>query len=368
MVTIDLRTSYKSHIRHQPFDKVTIGEPLLKVGIFPYATVSGIVKSIERKAQSLHITIENDRKDNVYAKLKNFNTKTLFERYFQTVLPLESFNSKVSQHLMIMGYFFNEPFVSVYPGFIIENQSSIRSAIEFLKATYQFKRITFLISQNIPQHIQEALEDTHKDIQIKAINLEETPNHMTHSINRFSNQALFHDHPFNLLTIDSLIQIAEIIKYHRPPTLSHVIFSGDLVRQPSIVETRFGTPIIQLIDLIGGLHSASSKSVIKNEIMRQIPLSKQQETIDKGIKSLHFNQTFQVPILECIVCGACNDHCPVGIIPSRIMRYYQQSQSTRFLAPYRCIECGLCSFYCPSKIPVSDFVKQAKTQSQRGLF
>ncbi len=365
IVIIDLKTKQKSHIRHQPFDKVTIGEPLLNVGIFPYSTVSGIVKTIERKAQSLHMTIENDRKDTVYPKLQNFNTKTLIERYHQTALRLESLVPKNTQNLIIMSYFFNEPFVSVYPGFILENQANISSALSFLKTTYGFKQITVLISQHVPRHIEEAIQDIDSDIQLKPVNLQNTPHHMTESINRYAHQALYHDQPYNFLTLDSLIQMAEIIKFHRPPTLNYVVFSGDLVRQPSIIEARIGTPIIQLIDLIGGLYGTLHSSVIINEILRQKKLSVHHESLDRQLKSLHFNQTFDVDVMECIVCGACNDDCPVGIIPSRIMRYTKHGQSTRFLAPFRCIECGLCSFSCPSKIPVLESVKQAKMSHEK---
>ncbi len=365
IVIIDLKTKQKSNIRHQPFDKVTIGEPLLNGGVFPYSTVSGIVKSIERKAQTLHITIENDRKDTVYSKLQNFNTKTMIERYHQTALTLESLYTKSPQNLIVMSYFFNEPFVSVYPGFILEHQTPISAALSFLKTTYGFKKIIVLVSEHVPSHIEEAIKDIDSDIQLKSVDLQNTPHHMTESINLYANQALYNAQPYNFLTIDSLIQMAEIIKHHRPPTLNYVVFSGDLVRQPSIIEARIGTPIIQLIDLIGGLYGTLHSSVIVNEILRQKQYPAHYESLDRQIKSLHFNQTFNVDVMDCIICGACNDHCPVGIIPSRIMRYTKHGQSTRFLAPFRCIECGLCSFSCPSKIPVLDSVKKAKMSHQK---
>jgi len=62
----------------------------------------------------------------------------------------------------------------------------------------------------------------------------------------------------------------------------------------------------------------------------------------------------------CILCGYCEEVCPVGIIPHLLDKYVKRSLISKELIRYGifdCIECNLCSFVCPSRIPVARHIK-----------
>jgi len=64
----------------------------------------------------------------------------------------------------------------------------------------------------------------------------------------------------------------------------------------------------------------------------------------------------------CILCGYCQDACPVGVIPHILHKYSSAdlTDEADHLHIFDCIECGLCSYVCPSKIPLLDGIRDGK--------
>jgi electron transport complex protein RnfC len=67
---------------------------------------------------------------------------------------------------------------------------------------------------------------------------------------------------------------------------------------------------------------------------------------------------------NCINCSECVTHCPMNLVPTRIVRFAKSGiwdQAERYGAP-TCIECGCCSYICPSKIPLVQWIRVAKSR------
>ncbi len=70
------------------------------------------------------------------------------------------------------------------------------------------------------------------------------------------------------------------------------------------------------------------------------------------------------PALPCIRCGQCVEACPADLLPHD-MYWYAKAKNFDRAADYSvrdCIECGACNYVCPSRIPLSQYFKQAKIE------
>lgn len=69
--------------------------------------------------------------------------------------------------------------------------------------------------------------------------------------------------------------------------------------------------------------------------------------------------------VDCIGCGACDEHCGLGLKVSECMKLYndfldgKEEEAKAALAeieegkgPDRCFGCGACQFWCPQKIEI----------------
>ena len=69
------------------------------------------------------------------------------------------------------------------------------------------------------------------------------------------------------------------------------------------------------------------------------------------------------PVLPCIRCSACADHCPLSLLPQQLY-WYARAKDLDKVQEYElfdCIECGVCDAVCPSNIPLVNYFRFAKT-------
>lgn len=68
---------------------------------------------------------------------------------------------------------------------------------------------------------------------------------------------------------------------------------------------------------------------------------------------------------DCIYCGACDEHCGLGLKVSEFMKLYndflegKEEETKEALKDYpenkgpaACFGCGACQFWCPQKIEI----------------
>jgi electron transport complex protein RnfC len=71
---------------------------------------------------------------------------------------------------------------------------------------------------------------------------------------------------------------------------------------------------------------------------------------------------------DCIRCGWCVDACPKQLIPSMLAKY-SKNKKYEYCSRYYinlCIECGACKRVCPANIPITDYIKNAKSELVKG--
>jgi electron transport complex protein RnfC len=85
--------------------------------------------------------------------------------------------------------------------------------------------------------------------------------------------------------------------------------------------------------------------------------------ICKITNGIFVNDQSKSPVVqECIRCGACNQACPVSLLPQQLY-WYAKSENTDKAMDYNladCIECRCCDYVCPSYIPLAEYFSFAK--------
>jgi electron transport complex protein RnfC len=362
-VAIDLGTLEEGLLTKKVGDTVSIGESLLKhVLLEPFSIVSGRVVQIltkrgEDNNETLSLIIENDFKNTVLKSIAKKPIDELIISYFKPTKPLERLNYTNDYPLIVDLVHENEPFVSVDPKIIEESMDAIINTLASMHSIWHYKSIIILTKDGIRS---KWFNQTALPIVIKKIKLDQHIDAVYKLINKTFNQALHHKKPYNYLSYASLVKLHDMITYHRPSILTNLTISGDAVNTPMVLTVRIGTLFSELKRVFNGFKSTEVITLHKNRIIENTVLLHEQFSVSETMSSIHAQVFKEREVYDCIKCGSCNDICPVGILPSKIMHSITQGIALDYMKSNLCIECGLCAYICPSKIPVMHYVKEAK--------
>lgn len=162
----------------------------------------------------------------------------------------------------------------------------------------------------------------------------------------------------------TVAEIARYIKTGMPLTQKCVTVDGDAIKEPKNVIVPIGTAISSLLDFCGGF-SKESKKILCGGPMMGLSVPSGDEPIMKNTNAvLAFGENAaSVPQeTQCIHCGKCAVHCPLGLAPVSIAKAYENGDGAELarLEVNLCMECGCCSFICPAKRPLVQINKLAK--------
>ncbi len=140
-----------------------------------------------------------------------------------------------------------------------------------------------------------------------------------------------------------------------------VTVSGDGIKNPANVLVPLGTQTSEIVKALGG-YTAETMRVIAGGPMMGQTIVNDQFVITNCLNAITILKPQPFNEIACLRCGACNDHCPAGLLPVRI-KDAEQAKNVDAMVQLRadlCIECGLCSYVCPSRIEVTESVRRAK--------
>ncbi len=169
--------------------------------------------------------------------------------------------------------------------------------------------------------------------------------------------------------VGTAVAIAEAIKWGKPLLERVVTVTGSAVKNPSNLLVPLGTLFSHIIDECGGLKEDVGKVIMGGPMMGisqytlDIPIIKG----TSGILVLTRAEALFKEEKTCIKCSRCIDHCPMGLLPTTLVRLVKGERwdSLKEYNMNECIECGCCSYVCPSKIPLVHFIKLGKLQIQK---
>ncbi len=143
-----------------------------------------------------------------------------------------------------------------------------------------------------------------------------------------------------------------------------VTVTGDAVVSPSNFDVPLGMTYAKLIEAAGGFKEDPAK-VISGGPMMGIALHDTEVPVTKttsGILCLTKKAAEIPPESNCIRCGKCVEHCPMGLMPLYLNSDTLAGDDDAFIAHHGidCIECGSCSFICPAKRQLAQSIRVNK--------
>ncbi|WP_370305340.1 electron transport complex subunit RsxC [Sinimarinibacterium flocculans] len=157
------------------------------------------------------------------------------------------------------------------------------------------------------------------------------------------------------------------VRHAEPLTARIVTVTGGAVAQPQNFEARIGTPMQFLIEQAGGYVQPPGRLLMGGPMMGfalpsdALPVIKSTNCILAAAPGELRPDEAAMP---CIRCGACQEACPVNLLPQQLYWHARGGEfdKTRALNLFDCIECGCCAQVCPSHIPLVQYYRHAKTE------
>lgn len=159
--------------------------------------------------------------------------------------------------------------------------------------------------------------------------------------------------------------VYESIQKNKPLLERVVTVAGQDLKKPSNFRVRIGTSMAYLVGAAGGLPESTGKILSGGPMMGKalnmldIPILK----TTSGILLIPKEGAKRDPVLNCIRCARCVDHCPLGLEPYLLMNLAEKERfnDAEQEEAMNCCECGTCVYVCPAKRPLLDYIRLAKT-------
>lgn len=169
--------------------------------------------------------------------------------------------------------------------------------------------------------------------------------------------------------VGTMLAIYEAVQKNKPLIERVVTVTGKNMPKTANLIVRLGTPIKHAIDHLGGLPDNTGKVVNGGPMMGQA-LFDLQTPVSKGTSGILLfkdDESHRAKVGRCIRCAKCLNVCPMGIEPylvaNKSRRYmFSDLEKERILD---CIECGSCSYTCPAGLPLLDFIRVGKSETNK---
>ena len=147
--------------------------------------------------------------------------------------------------------------------------------------------------------------------------------------------------------------------YKRPLTVS-----GPAITTPKNLIVRIGTPFQAVIDACGGIKGDADTLIMGGPMMGLTQWTADVPVI-KGTSGILLWKMDESPQeFACIRCSRCVGHCPMGLVPTQIMKLvkYGRLDEAEAWGALDCVECGSCQYGCPANIPLVHWIRLGKNQ------
>ncbi|MCI8804890.1 MAG: electron transport complex subunit RsxC [Clostridiales bacterium] len=378
-------------------DRVLLGQKIAESGAFVsapiHASVSGVVKEIKPVltpggSMSNAIIITNDgkfeedsslgkdtdyegfSKEKIIEKVKKAGIVGLGGAGFPTHIKLNPGPDKKIDSIIVNAAEC-EPYLTTDHRVLLEKTDRVIKGLEIVLKIHPEAQGYIAVENNKPDAIEALIRASKGISNVSVVTLQKkypqgSEKQMIYAVTKreVPSGKLPADVGCIVDNVDTILAIERAVVKDRPLMRRIVTLSGGAVKNPGNYQVRLGMSFRELIEMTGGFAEEPAKVIAGGPMMGvavyslDVPLIK----TSSAILCLTREEAELPEESNCIRCGKCVAHCPMGLMPLElngdiIANDYEKFEKNHGLD---CIECGSCSYVCPAKRHLAQSIRVTK--------
>ena len=336
-----------------PKDYIYKGKEILKN---KYSPISGRIVGLKNLTDDKFLVVENDFKEKLENKVslrKNVNKMSkdqLLELVKNFDLKLyEKLNCNFSK--IIINCIEEQLYVGNYMFLVKEYSNELLEILNNISNILELKEITIIVKDtdyNIIDYLNNIV-GIYPNINIKFL-----PNKYLISEKSILCKYLNINEHFIYLNIMELYNLYNFLKRKRIVENKFLTITGNAIENPQVFKCKMYT---KLDDIITNFIKFKSENyvIIVNNLLSNHFCDAKELIVTEDIDSIFIMKKREYKEKKCILCGKCNDICPVKIKVSNLINGKNCDYED-------CIKCGLCNYICPSYININKYLEGGKNE------
>lgn len=376
-------------------DRVLVGQKIAEANGFVsaniHSSVSGTVKKIEPRfvpngSKVLSIVIENDgeyeefkyetpdvnnlTKEEIREAVKDCGIVGLGGACFPTHVKLAPKDENAIDYVIVNAAEC-EPYITADYRRLVEQPKEVVEGLKYVLMLFDNAKGVIAVEDNKTDVIKN-LEELVKDepgisvASLKTKYPQGSERHIIYAVTKrkINSSMLPADAGCIVDNVDTIYNIYNAVKHHKPLTERIVTVSGDGISSPCNLLVPFGTSHAQLVEEAGGMDEDVKKILSGGPMMGQAMFTLDVPVIKGSSALLAFKKddVADAKMTNCLNCGKCAQVCPEGLICAKIAQAAAADDMEMFLKYYgmECIECGTCNYVCPANRNITQSVRTMK--------
>lgn len=375
-------------------DRVLVGQKIAEANGFVsaniHSSVSGTVKKIEQRlvpngSKVLSVVIENDEQyekfeyekpdDNLSREekielIKDCGVVGLGGACFPTYVKLSPKEIDKIDYVIVNAAEC-EPYITADYRRLKEQPKEVIEGLKIVLSLFENAQGVIAVENNKKDVIDELSKLTENEPKISVAELKTkypqgSERHIIYAVTKrkINSKMLPADAGCIVDNVDTIYNIYNAVKFHKPLTERIVTVSGDGINTPSNFVVPIGTSHAKLVKEAGELKDGVVKLISGGPMMGQAMFSLDVPVIKGSSALLAFlhDDVADATMTNCLNCGKCASVCPENLICAKLAQAAAADDMETFLKYHgmECIECGTCNYICPANRNITQSVRTMK--------
>lgn len=375
-------------------DRVLVGQKIAEANGFVsaniHSSVSGTVKKIEQRlvpngSKVLSAVIENDEQyekfeyekpdDNLSREekielIKDCGVVGLGGACFPTHVKLSPKEIDKIDYVIVNAAEC-EPYITADYRRLKEQPKEVIEGLKIVLSLFENAQGVIAVENNKKDVIDELNKLTENEPKISVAELKTkypqgSERHIIYAVTKrkINSKMLPADAGCIVDNVDTIYNIYNAVKFHKPLTERIVTVSGDGINTPSNFVVPIGTSHAKLVKEAGELKDGVVKLISGGPMMGQAMFSLDVPVIKGSSALLAFlhDDVADATMTNCLNCGICASVCPENLICAKLAQAAAADDMETFLKYHgmECIECGTCNYICPANRNITQSVRTMK--------
>lgn len=375
-------------------DRVLVGQKIAEANGFVsaniHSSVSGTVKKIEQRlvpngSKVLSVVIENDEQyekfeyekpdDNLSREekielIKDCGVVGLGGACFPTYVKLSPKEIDKIDYVIVNAAEC-EPYITADYRRLKEQPKEVIEGLKIVLSLFENAQGVIAVENNKKDVIEELSKLTENEPKISVAELKTkypqgSERHIIYAVTKrkINSKMLPADAGCIVDNVDTIYNIYNAVKFHKPLTERIVTVSGDGINTPSNFVVPIGTSHAKLVKEAGELKDGVVKLISGGPMMGQAMFSLDVPVIKGSSALLAFlhDDVADATMTNCLNCGKCASVCPENLICAKLAQAAAADDMDTFLKYHgmECIECGTCNYICPANRNITQSVRTMK--------